>query len=402
MDVKFIRGRDAAGAPDAARAGNLVLVGGLYGVDENDRLVGSDLKSQARAIFARLGRILAEAGSGWADVVKNNIYLSMDDDDAEVARAIALLDEIRGDYFNDPWPVTTEIRCGLEREGALIAVDAWAVVGGEREILSPPGHWQHHGRPPYSQGIKIGDLVFVGGQRSLGPDGELLGVGDIEIQTDNAFRGLDTMLIAAGGDRTNLMRQNTFFRFFGEGRDVTDFWEKMTAVRRRYMASPSAAGAGLRLRGLPKSDELIQVEGIAVLGEDKLRLQPANHWDWSIEGNNFTQGWLIGDLGFIGGQISADSNAKAVGATLEEQTRNVFHFVRRTLGEGDLTEANVIKLYIYYHAEGDWAAVEEARRTIARVQAEFYPGAGPAVTAIRVAGFAFEDLLIEIEAFAVK
>lgn len=44
------------------------------------------------------------------------------------------------------------------------------------------------------------------------------------------------------------------------------------------------------------SEELIQVEGIAVLGDERLRLQPTNHWDWSIEGNNFTQGWLIGDV----------------------------------------------------------------------------------------------------------
>ena len=40
-----------------------------------------------------------------------------------------------------------------------------------------------------------------------------------------------------------------------------------------------------------------------------------------------------------------------------------------------------------------------ARETIARVQAEFYPAPGPVVTAIRVAGFAFENLLLEIEAF---
>ena len=35
------------------------------------------------------------------------------------------------------------------------------------------------------------------------------------------------------------------------------------------------------------------------------------------------------------------------------------------------------------------------------IQDEFYPAPGPAVTAIRVSGFAFEDLLLEIEALAV-
>ena len=37
---------------------------------------------------------------------------------------------------------------------------------------------------------------------------------------------------------------------------------------------------------------------------------------------------------------------------------------------------------------------------MARVQAEFYPAPGPTVTAIRVSGFAFENLLVEIEAMA--
>ncbi len=48
---------------------------------------------------------------------------------------------------------------------------------------------------------------------------------------------------------------------------------------------------------------------------------------------------------------------------------------------------DVAKLYIYYHGDG--------------VQREFYAAPGPAATSIRVSGFAFEDLLIEIEAFAI-
>jgi enamine deaminase RidA (YjgF/YER057c/UK114 family) len=176
----------------------------------------------------------------------------------------------------------------------------------------------------------------------------------------------------------------------------------MTNVRRRYMSVPSAAGAGLRIEGMPKLDELIQVEGIGVLGKERQRLQPANHWDWSIPNTQFTQGWAKGPLIFIGGQISADNKAQAVGRDMETQARSVFQFIRNTLAEGNFTEADVQKLYIYFYAEGDWADIARTRADVARVQAEFYPGDGPAVTAIRVAGFAFENLLIEIEAFGVR
>ena len=75
--------------------------------------------------------------------------------------------------------------------------------------------------------------------------------------------------------------------------------------------------------------------------------------------------------------------------------------VRKVLAEGGLDETDVAKLYIYYYADGSWPEIEAARRTIAAVQREFYPEPGPAVTAVRVSGFAFENLLIEIEAMAV-
>ncbi len=390
------------GRTEAVRSGDIVFVGGQMALDDAGRVVGTDVTTQARAVFEGLKRTLAEAGATMADVAKHTVFFACDGDEAAIGRFLAELDAVRAEYFSSPGPTTAEVRCGLDIEGALLMVDAWAVIGGRREVLSPPGHWSWKKAGPFSHGLRIGDMIFIGAQRPLDRNGDLLGIGDIEVQTDEAFHNLNTLLAAGGGDRNNLMRQNTYFRFVGEGRDVTDFWEKMTNVRRRHMSSPSAAGAGLRMSGFATGEELIQVEGIGVLGEEKQRLQPVGHWDWSIEGNTFTQGWKIGKLAFIGGQISADSNAKAVGKDdIAAQTRNVFEFIRRTLAEGGLHESDVAKLYIYYDGGRTWDEVGRARAIIADVQREFYDSPGPAVTAVRVTGFAFEDLLIEIEAMAV-
>jgi enamine deaminase RidA (YjgF/YER057c/UK114 family) len=397
--VQIFRDTDG-GSPEIVRAGDLIFVGGLLALDEAGVATGG-VTGQACAIFERLKALLAKAGASLGDVVKHNIYFTCANDQDTISHFLADLDRVRIDYFKTPGPVTTEIRCGLDREGVLLMVDAWAVIGGTRRVLDPPGHWRWNKPLPFVHGWKVDDMLFIGGQRPLDAKGRVKGRGDIEIQTDEAFRNLDTMLKAGGGDRSNLMRQNTFFRYFGEGRAVTDYWERMTNVRRRYMSVPSAAGAGLRIEGMGDVEELIQVEGIGVLGADKQRLQPENHWDWSIPGNQFTQGWKIGKLAFIGGQISADDKARAVGRDMETQTRNVFTFIRRTLAEGGLDESAVAKLYIYYHAEGSWADIAATRAVIARVQREFYPGPGPVVTALRVEGFAFEDLLIEIEAMAI-
>lgn len=399
----FTSNNSARSAPTtrAVRCGDHVFIGGLMPIDDEGRVIGSDITSQARVVFDSLKSILAEAGAAMTDVVKHNVYFSCAASDDAVADFIEEVDLVRADYFSIPGPTTTETRVGLDLAEALIQIDAWAIVGVPRQRLMPANHGGPSERHPFSSGWKVGDMIFVGGQRSLDEAGRVVGVGDIEVQTDIAFGKLDALLIAAGGNRNNLMRQNTYFRYFGQGPNVTEFWEKMTKVRMRYMSVPSAAGAGLRITGFPNTGEMIQVEGIGVLGDVKQRLQPANHWDWSIPGNEFTQGWRIGDLAFIGGQISADSQAKAVGNDMAAQTRNVFTFVHNVLGEAGLDESDVAKLYIYYYAPDDWVEVAKVRATITEIQEEFYPQPGPATTAIRVSGFAFEDLLIEIEAIAI-
>jgi enamine deaminase RidA (YjgF/YER057c/UK114 family) len=398
-------GRDDRGSltgTQAVRVGNLIFVGGQMSLDEHGLVVGSDIRTQARNAFEAMKRVLADAGATMADVVKHNVYYHCDGNDAELTEFMNDLNDVRKRYFSDPGPTTTETRVGLDREGALIMVDAWAVVGEKRTRVMPPGHWNWDTPLPFSHGWKVGDMIFVGGQRSLNEAGCPVGTSDIEVQTDNTFRNLDAMLKAAGANQHNLMRQNTYFRFFGQGPEVTSHWEKMTNVRRRYMSVPTAAGAGLRVPGFPRSEELIQVEGIAVVGENKKRLQPDNHWDWSIPNSQFTQGWRIGNLAFIGGQISADNKARAVGNDMAAQSRNVFRFIRRMLGEAGLDESDVVKLYIYYYAPEDWAQIADAKASILEVQREFYPDPGPTSTAVRVSGFAFEDLLLEIEAIAVS
>jgi enamine deaminase RidA (YjgF/YER057c/UK114 family) len=389
-------------ATQAVRAGHLIFVGGQMSLDERGRVVGSDMATQAERAFAALERALEAAGASMADVVKHNVYIDCDGDDAALGRSLEQLNQVRLAHFRDPGPTTTETRVGLDREGALIQVEAVAAVGVPRQRIMPAGHWGWGGRLPFSHGWKVGDVVFVGGQRSLDAGGRLVGVGDIAAQTANAFGSVERVLEAAGGDRNNLMRQNTYYRFLGEGHDVTDYWEKMTRVRLQHWSKPTPCGTGVRVKGFPFNEELIQTEGIAVLGTDKQRLMPANHWDWSIPNNDFTQGWRNGDLVFIGGQISADDKARAVGGDLASQTRNVYRFIRSTLREAGCDERDVVKLNSYYYVAGDRARLAEAAATMGAIQKEFYPDPGPAATTVRVTGFAFEELLVEIEAIAVR
>ena len=388
-------------ATQGVKAGNLIFVGGQMSLDEQGRVSANDIATQTRNALESVRSVLAEAGASMQDVVKHNVYYDFEGSDEEESRLLAEMNQVLLEYFTEPGPTSTQLRAGLAVEGAAIQIEAVAAVDAQKQRLMPAGHWNWHEPMPFSHGWKVGNIVFVGGQRSLDEQGRVVGVGDIAAQTANAFRNLEAVLKEAGGDRNTLLRQNTYYRFVGEGRDVTDYWENMTRVRIQYMSVPSPCGTGVRAMGLPLPEELIQVEGIGVLGGDKQRLMPANHWDWSIPNNHFSQGWRTGHLVFVGGQISADSNARTVGADMATQTRNVFRFICNTLREGGADQSDVVKINAYYYAEGDRARIAETDALISDIQKEFFPEPGPAATSVRVTGFAYEDLLIEIEAIAV-
>ncbi len=218
--------RDRNSATQAVRAGDLLFIGGILPVDAGGKLAGTSMTSQARNIFDTLNSLLSGAGATFADVVKHNVYLAGDGDSAAVAQEIRDLDQVRSEYCPVPGPTTTEVRAGLDTPGALLMIDAWVVIGGRKERLTPAGHWNWNNGSSFSHGWKVGDMIFIGGQRSLDRDGNVIGQGDIEAQTEEAFRNLNTMLAAGGGDRNSLMRQNTYYRFFGDGLEVTQYWER--------------------------------------------------------------------------------------------------------------------------------------------------------------------------------
>ena len=109
----------------AVRAGNIIFVGGQMSLDEHGHVAGSDITTQARNVFDALRRVLGEAGATMSDVVKHNVYFVCDGDDTLISKFLDEFNQVRIQYFSSPGPTTTETRAGLDREGALILLDAF-------------------------------------------------------------------------------------------------------------------------------------------------------------------------------------------------------------------------------------------------------------------------------------
>jgi reactive intermediate/imine deaminase len=106
---------------DAVRVGEMLFLSGCVPVDDAGRLVGGDdVVAQARQVFANLGRVLAAAGAGFADVAKVTVYLIDIEDRPRI-------NPVRQEVFGDVRPASTLIEVSrLAVAGARLEVDAIA------------------------------------------------------------------------------------------------------------------------------------------------------------------------------------------------------------------------------------------------------------------------------------
>jgi enamine deaminase RidA (YjgF/YER057c/UK114 family) len=105
-------------------------VGGQLSLDERGAVVGpGDVEVQTRNVFENIGRVLADAGAGWSDVVKINTYYVFHGAPADAQAYWSKMTAVRMEYLPDPGPCGTAVRVdGLMYDGLLIEVEAIAVV----------------------------------------------------------------------------------------------------------------------------------------------------------------------------------------------------------------------------------------------------------------------------------
>ncbi len=80
---------------------------------------------------------------------------------------------------------------------------------------------------PYSPALVWQDLVFISGQGPLDPNTNKPILGDITAQTKQVFSNLDSLLIASGSSRENVLKCVVYLA------DINDF-AAMNAVYKNY------------------------------------------------------------------------------------------------------------------------------------------------------------------------
>lgn len=113
---------------------------------------------------------------------------------------------------------------------------------------------------PYSQAVKMGDLVFVSGQIPLIPgSGEII-KGGIDAQARQALDNLMAVLTAAGCPAGSVVKTTVYLT------DMVDF-EAVNAIYAEYFPDNPPARACVEVSRLPK-DVSVEVEAVACVSQD--------------------------------------------------------------------------------------------------------------------------------------
>ena len=107
---------------------------------------------------------------------------------------------------------------------------------------------------PYSQAIRVGELVFVSGQLALRPGDKELSGGTIEEQTEQVMQNLKAILEEAGSGLDKLVKTTVFLM------DLADF-AAMNEVYAKHVGEQPPARATIEVSALP-SGALVEIEAV--------------------------------------------------------------------------------------------------------------------------------------------
>ena len=110
---------------------------------------------------------------------------------------------------------------------------------------------------PYSQAVRIGNLVYTAGQIPLDPATGKLVEGGIESQTRRALQNLQAVLEAAGTSLANVVKTTVFLQ------DMGDFGA-MNGVYAQFFSGRPPARSAVEVAALPLGAQ-VEIEAIALI-----------------------------------------------------------------------------------------------------------------------------------------
>lgn len=255
---------NAPGFSRAVRCGDLVFVGAQMSSDAHwATLHVGDVVEQARVTIGNIGDALKEVGADLSCVAKLNTYYvghGTTEDWAMAAR-------VRSDAFRKPGPGATGVPVlGPYPSDLLIRQDAIGLIATDgtaahRDTSWPEGTWDWPIPVSFEQGLKINDLLILGGQISANPKGEAVFPGDLAAQARNTMECVGRILGGFGASIDDLAKVTVFIATEGEDADIACVMKEITP----FFSSTLPAFTFVPLSRLGLTGLEIEIEGIGAM-----------------------------------------------------------------------------------------------------------------------------------------
>lgn len=384
--------------------GDQIFISGQVSLNSNGEVLNpDDIGAQTRNVFENMKQSLAQVGLELSNLVRLNTYYVYEGADEGATEYWETFTKVRLEYMPNPGPAATAVRMkGMPYKGQVIQIEGVALRGesqANRQRIMPAGSWNWSIPVPMSQGWKVGNRIFVGGQISSDKQGQSVHVGDVAEQTREIYKFIGNILEEGGATFDDVTRLKLCFKYDSNTADGESFNDQIIDVTKEFVKQPAppltSFGVDLLYPGLD-----LEIDAMVIISPDRKALS-CSDLGGRYQPNMFADGISAGDEIYVGGQVALGEDGVVLSDNdIAGQARVVFERLAKVLAEDGATLDDVVKLNLFFVREGE--DVSKYFHATSRVWAELAPNAHPTVTAVRSYEMPCPGLLIQADCVALK